>query len=163
VAVCPPSIEGHTECFIGCSHNLQLLHGTDGRVIAKETQHFSRCVGPTRIGVGTRGTAARPSVSGSMDAPLLQDCPPVVVGMDRASIGMSTRYLSAMHLLLPVPAFHRTRDDIISVTGVHYGITIAVKNDGRDRRSVFENGRSLTAKLRRASRTAVAAWPQMRR
>ena len=89
-----------------------------------------------------------------MDAPLLKDCPPVLIGMDRASIGMSSRYLSAMHLLLPVFDFHRTRDDIIGVTRMDNGITIAVKNDGRDRPLILENGRSLT-KLGRAFEAAL--------
>src|SRR5271156_1898691 len=74
--------------------------------------------------------------------------------MDRARIGMSSRYLPAMHRLLPVRGFHRTRDDMIGVTGMHDGITIAVKNDGRDRRPVFANSRSLI-ELRRASATAL--------
>ena len=43
----------------------------DGRVIAKEPQHFPSRVRPSRIGVGTGGTATRPSVASSMDAPLL--------------------------------------------------------------------------------------------
>ena len=43
----------------------------DGRVIAKETQHFLSRIRPSRIGVGTGGTATRPSVASSMDAPLL--------------------------------------------------------------------------------------------
>jgi hypothetical protein len=44
---------------------------SDGRVIAKEPQHFPSRVWPSRIGVGAGGTAARPSVASSMDAPLL--------------------------------------------------------------------------------------------
>ena len=42
----------------------------DGRVIAKEAQHFLSCVRTSRISVGAGGTAARPSVAGFMDAPL---------------------------------------------------------------------------------------------
>jgi hypothetical protein len=41
----------------------------DGRVIAKEAQHFLSRVRPR--GVGTGGTAVRPSVTSSMDAALL--------------------------------------------------------------------------------------------
>ncbi len=67
---------------------------------------------------------------------------------------MSSRYLPAMHLLLPVRGFHRTRYDMIGVMGIYYGVTIAVKNDGWDRRPVFENGRSLT-ELGRVSETAL--------
>ena len=43
----------------------------DGNVIAKETVHFPSRVWPSWIGVGSGGTATRPSVAGSMDAPLL--------------------------------------------------------------------------------------------
>ncbi len=43
----------------------------DGRVIAKEPQHFLGRIRPSRIGVGAGGTSTRPSVASSMDAPLL--------------------------------------------------------------------------------------------
>jgi len=43
---------------------------------------------------------------------------------------------------------------MIGVMGMYYGVTIAVKNDGWDRRPVFENGRSLT-ELGRVSETAL--------
>jgi hypothetical protein len=44
---------------------------SDGNVIAKETEHFPSSVRPSRIGIGSGGTATRPSVASSMDAPLL--------------------------------------------------------------------------------------------
>jgi len=44
---------------------------SDGNVIAKETKHFPGCVRPSRVGIGSGGTATRPSVASSMDAPLL--------------------------------------------------------------------------------------------
>jgi len=44
---------------------------SDGNVIAKETEHFPSRVRPSRIGIGSGGTATRPSVASSMDAPLL--------------------------------------------------------------------------------------------
>ena len=44
---------------------------SDGHVIAKETEHFPSSVRPSRIGIGSGGTATRPSVASSMDAPLL--------------------------------------------------------------------------------------------
>jgi len=62
-----------------------------------------------------------------MDAPLLQDCLPVRIGMDRAGVGMATRYLSATYFLLPVRGSHGTGDDMIGVSGVYYGVTIAVE------------------------------------
>ena len=42
-----------------------------GNVIAKETEHFPSSVRPSRIGIGSSGTATRPSVASSMDTPLL--------------------------------------------------------------------------------------------
>ena len=57
---------------------------------------------------------------------------------------MATRYLSATYFLLPVRGSHGTGDDMIGVSGVYYGVTIAVENDGRDGWPVFGNGRSLT-------------------
>ena len=44
---------------------------SDGNVIAKEAEHFPSRVRPSRIGIGSGGTATRPSVAGSVDAPLL--------------------------------------------------------------------------------------------
>ena len=43
---------------------------SDGNVIAKEAEHFPSRVRPSRIGIGSGGTATRPSVAASMDAPL---------------------------------------------------------------------------------------------
>ena len=47
---------------------------------------------------------------------------------------MATRYLPAIHFLLQVGGSHRTGDDMIGVSGMHYGVTISVENDGRDKR-----------------------------
>jgi len=57
-----------------------------GRVLEEEAQHLSRGVRALRIGVGANGAASRPSMSGSMDVPVLKDCPPARVGMDSARI-----------------------------------------------------------------------------
>src|ERR1035438_9443724 len=70
------------------------------RMLEEETQHFPRCVRSSRIGVGARRAASGPGVSGSMDAPALNDSSPTRVGMDRAGIGMPSRYPPAMRLLL---------------------------------------------------------------
>ena len=79
----------------------------DGRVIAKEPQHFPGRIRPSGIGVGTGGTSTRPRMASSMDAPLLQDCLPVHIGMDRAGVSMATRYFPAMHSLLQISASRR--------------------------------------------------------
>jgi hypothetical protein len=79
-----------------------------------------------------------------MDAPLLQNFPSVRIGMDRAGVGTATSYLPATHFLSPVCGSHGTGDDIIGVSGVYYGVMIAVENNGRDEWPVAGNGRSLT-------------------
>jgi hypothetical protein len=114
----------------------------DGGVIAKETQHIPSRVWPARIGVGARRTSARPSMAGSMDAPLLQDCLPVRIGMDRAGVCMAAGYLSAANFLLPFRGSHGATDDMIGVSGVYYGVTIAVENNGRDWWPIVGSGRS---------------------
>jgi hypothetical protein len=67
-----------------------------------------------------------------MDLPVLKDCAAARVGMDRASIGMSSGDATAMHRLSQIRASHRPRDDVISVARIHGGVAIAVKHDGRD-------------------------------
>ena len=121
----------------------------DGRVIAKEPQYFPGRIRPSRIGVGTGGTSTRPRMASSMDAPLLQDCLPVRIGMDRAGVRMATRYFPAMHSLLQISASRSTGDDMIGVSGVYYGVTISVENDGRDKLLlVFRKVRSFTGRVR---------------
>jgi hypothetical protein len=51
--------------------DFSLFAASEGNVIAKETKHFASSVRPSRIGIGSSETAARPSVASSMDAPLL--------------------------------------------------------------------------------------------
>ena len=51
--------------------DFSLFAASEGDVIAKETKHFASSVRPSRIGIGSGETAARPSVASSMDAPLL--------------------------------------------------------------------------------------------
>ena len=106
-----------------------LCVAVDGRMIAEETQHFLSRVWPARIGVGAGGTAARPSMASSMDAPLLQDCLPVRIGMDRAGVVMTAGYLTAANFLLPVRGSYGTGDNMIGVAGVYYRVTIAMENN----------------------------------
>ena len=70
---------------------------------------------------------------------------------------MPPRYLPAMHFLLQVGGSHGTGDDMIGVSGVHYGVPISVENDSRDKRLlVFKNVRSF-AGCGRASRIPYVA------
>jgi hypothetical protein len=53
-------------------------------MLEEETQHFSRRVRPSRIGVGPGGTAARPRVARTVNIPVFGDRPPAGVGKDGA-------------------------------------------------------------------------------
>src|SRR3979409_759297 len=83
------------------------------RMLEEETQHFPRCVRSSRISVGARRAASRPCVSSAVDTPVLQDCAPTRVAMDREGIGMPSWYLPAMHLLLRA----RQLKNLIAVVG----------------------------------------------
>ena len=76
---------------------------------------------------------------------------------------MATRYLPAMYFLLQVSGSHRTGDDMIGVSGVHYGVTISVENDGRDKRLlVFKNVRSLH-RMRKSIVNRLVSWRRMQK
>src|SRR5271169_5706252 len=109
-------------------------------VLEEEAQHLPRCVRSSRIGVGASGASSRPGVSGTMDLPVLKDCPPASVGMDCAGIGMSSGYPTAMHILLQVRS-PILRNNMIAVARMHCVVSIPMKNDGRDSRPVFQNRR----------------------
>jgi hypothetical protein len=79
--------------------------------------------------------ASRPCVSSSVDVPVLKDFPPTIVGMDRAGIGMSSRYLPAIQNLLRARCSRGLLKNMIGVAWMHCLVAIAVKNDGRDCRA----------------------------
>lgn len=54
-------------------------------MFAKKTEHFSRRVRPSRVGIGSGGTAARPGVAGAMAALLLEHGPSLGIGVDDQS------------------------------------------------------------------------------
>src|SRR5712691_1826274 len=85
------------------------------RMLEEETQHFPRCVRSARIGVRADGAASRPCMSSSVDIPVLQDCAPTRIAMDSAGIGMASRYLATMHLLLRARRFHGLLKNLIAV------------------------------------------------
>ena len=99
---------------------------------AEETQHFPRCVRSLRISVGARRAASRPSVSGSMNVPVLKDSSPTRVGMDRAGIGVPPSYPPAMHLPLRARRSDGLLKNLIAIVRMHRHVTIAVKNNGRE-------------------------------
>src|SRR5258707_7485361 len=98
-------------CQVG--HSSNTTERLSAWVLEEEAQHLPRGVRPSRIGVGASGPASRPGVSGTMDLPVLKDCPPAV-GMDCAGIGMSSGYPPAMHVLLQVRS-PLLRNDMIAV------------------------------------------------
>ncbi len=102
------------------------------RILEEETHHFPRCVRSSRIGVGARRTTSRPCVSSSVDVPVLKDSAPTGVGMDRAGIGMPSRYPPAMHLLLGGRRSHRLLKNMIAVAWMHRNVAITMKNNSRD-------------------------------
>src|SRR3982074_1165297 len=103
------------------------------RMPEEKTQHFPRCVRSSRISVGARRAASRPCVSSAVDTPVLQDCAPTRVAMDREGIGMPSWYLPSMPLLLRARRSHRQLKNLIAVVWMHRSVAIAVKNNGRDR------------------------------
>src|SRR5262249_16888863 len=108
-------------------------------MLEEEAQHFPRGIRSSRIGVGARSAASRPCVSSSVDVPVLKDSAPARVDMDRAGIGMPSRYPPAMHLLFGARRFHGLLKNLIAVGWMHGNVAIAVKNDGRDRWPVSSN------------------------
>jgi hypothetical protein len=119
-----------------------LRRGRGIRVLEEEPQHLPRGVRPSRIGIGASGAAARPGVSGTMDLPVLKDCPPARVGMDGAGIGMSSGYPTATH----GPSQVRSpllRNNTIAVARMHCVVSIPMKNDGRDSRPVLQDRRNI--------------------
>src|SRR5260221_10394320 len=53
---------------------------------------------------------------------------------------MSPGYLTAMHFLLQL-CDPLLRNEMVAVARMHYGVLIAMKNDGRDSRPVSQNRR----------------------
>src|SRR3954467_15198893 len=105
----------------------------------EKSQHLRRRVGSARIGVGARGTAARPGVSGAVDGPVFEDVAPAGVGMDRARIAVPARSPPAMHLRLRARRSLQLREKLIAVVWMHRAVAITVKNDGRDRWPVIQD------------------------
>src|SRR5438105_12974094 len=92
-----------------------LVGGRVDPVFEEEAQHLTRGVRSSRIGEGAGRAASRPCVCGSVDFPMLKDCAPARVGMDRSGIGMSSGHPTAMHGFSRVCGAHRPRDDMIAV------------------------------------------------
>jgi hypothetical protein len=102
------------------------------RMLEEEPKHFTCCVRSSRISVGARRAASGPCVSGSMDIPVLQHSASTHVAHDRSGIGMSLRYLPAMHLLLCPHRSHGLLENLAAVVWMHGRVAIAVKDNGRD-------------------------------
>src|SRR5258708_12557902 len=102
-------------------------------MLEEETHHFPRCVRSAWIGVGARRAASRPCVSSSVDVPVLNDSAPTRVGMDRAGIGIPSRYPPAMHMLLRGRRSDRLLNNLIPVVWMHPTVATPAKHHTRYR------------------------------
>ena len=100
----------------------------------EEAQHFPRRVRSSRIGVGAGGTASRPCVAGTVNAPMLGNCLPARVGKDGTGISMPAGHPSAKDLRC-TRRFGGLLENSVAVVRVHRGVAIAMENDGRHGRS----------------------------
>ena len=113
----------------------------------EEAQHFPRRVRSSRIGVGAGGTASRPCVAGTVNAPMFGNCPPARVGKDGTGIGMPAGHPSAKDLRC-TRRFGGLLKNSVAVVRVHRGVAIAMENDGRHGRSGREvAGKTLFPRL----------------
>src|SRR6476659_6520244 len=101
----------------------------------EEAQHFPRRIRSSRIGVGAGRTASRPCVAGTMNAPMLGNCPPARVGKDGTGIGMPVGCPSTKHLRGRTSRFGGLLKNSVAVVGMHRGVAIAMENDGRHGKS----------------------------
>lgn len=102
-------------------------------MLEEEAQHFPRCIRSSRVSIRTDRAATRPCVSSSVYIPVLHDSASSHVAIDGAGIGMSSRYLPAIMLLLQARRFHCLLNDLTAVLGMHSSVAIAVKNNRWDR------------------------------
>ena len=108
-------------------------------MLEEEAQHFPRCVRPLRISVGADRAPSRPSVSGSVDIPVLQDSAPIRVAIDSAGVRMTSRYLPTVHPLVRTRGLYRPFENLITVFRMHGSVAIAMKNNGWNRLLVAGN------------------------
>ena len=73
-------------------------------------------------------------MAGAVDIPVLKDLA-FAVGVSRTGIPMPSRNLPAMHLLSCRCRSDGMFDNLGAVVGMHGGVAVAVKNNGRDHRA----------------------------
>ena len=119
------------------------------RMLEEEAEHLLRSIGPSRIGVGAGGAAARPTMASSVNDPLLEDRPPACVSVEGLAVGMPAGYPSVLHPGLQVHGHvrPRLRDDLIGVSRVHRVVLIPMEHDCRNDPPVLPT-------VRRAARSA---------
>ena len=104
------------------------------RMLEEEAEHLLRSIGPSRIGVGPSGAAARPTMASSVNDPLPEDRSPACVSVEGTAVGLPTRYPSVLHHCLQVHGHvgPRLRDDLIGVSRVQRLVLIPMEHDCRD-------------------------------
>ena len=108
-------------------------------MIQEKTKHFPRCIRSPGIGVRARRAAARPCVSGAMDAPVLYDFASARVSMGCAGVCMASGYLAAMQRYLRARLADGLLNNLTGIAWMHGGVAVAVKNNCRHRRLVAGN------------------------
>ncbi len=130
----------HTACAVRRCHAVLCSRGPGHaarpgmRMLEEEAEHLPRSIGPSRIGEGASGAAARPTMASSVNDPLLEDRPPGCASVDGTAVGMPAGYSSVLHPDLQVHGHvrPRLRDDLIGVSRVHRLVLIPMEHDCRD-------------------------------
>src|SRR5271169_1725990 len=104
------------------------------RVPEEEADHLPAGVGTPRVRIGAAETAAGPSMTRTMQDPLLKDLPAGRVEMDCAGVGHPAWRLAPRHHLGQRRFLPCLSDDVVAVDRVDGSVGIAMEDDGRHRR-----------------------------
>jgi hypothetical protein len=90
-------------------------------VLEEKAEPLPGRVGPARIGVGTGAAAARLSMAGAVNDPLLEHRLPIRIGVERPAVDMPAGHLTALHFFLQLRGRGRPRlrHDLIAVARVY--------------------------------------------
>src|SRR5215469_4756442 len=121
----------------------RLLPSCDIRawMFEKEAHHLLCRIRASRIGIGTGAAAARPGMTGAMNAPRLQHHPPCRIGEERPCIGMPTGHLAMLDHSLELGACAQLPKNLLGIARMHDPVVISVEDDRRNDRSGRVSGR----------------------